>query len=160
MHFVHEVCDIINAHRACTENIYNLYETAVFFDHSKATTLVGGGASDVPIPSFENENQRVIGVSSASATGHRRPECIMNNAAAANSSEHVVEGHDVMPLNISTTWMNAAASVVYVDALFPPPLEPNTVLLVFLTMLVATQHTQFETIYTSVVSCLPSIREA
>lgn len=131
VHFILDVRALVACHNISAENIYNLDETAVFFDHTKATTVHVRGAKDVPIRSHGFEKQRVTAVFCASATGKKMPPCIMSKMAPVAGEAPVKVVNGVMELRMGTAWMNASAFVAYLEALFPDPLVPDTTLLLF-----------------------------
>lgn len=69
---VREVRGIMAMFSIQPANTYNLNDTAIFFDHSKQTTVHPKGAKDVPVQSFRFEKQCVIAVFCASTTGERK----------------------------------------------------------------------------------------
>lgn len=129
--FIAQVRDIITKHSVQPSNIYNLDETAVFFDHSKSTTVHTRGSQDVPIQSFGFEKQRVTAVFCASATGEKKLPCAMVKSRSIAGQDLVAVDNGVVELRMGTSWMNAASFIQYIQHLFPEPLAPNSTLLIF-----------------------------
>lgn len=129
--FVREIRDVIAKFSIQPSMTFNLDETAVFFDHSKHTTVHHKGAKDVPVQSFGFEKQRGTAVFCASATGEKKLPCVMIKKIPVPDEPPVAVNNDIIELRMGMSWMNAASFIEYLGYLFPDPIIPNTIRLIF-----------------------------
>ncbi|KAF0739805.1 hypothetical protein Ae201684P_015142 [Aphanomyces euteiches] len=85
---------LINVHGLTPDCIYNLDETAIFFDHDKSTIDIRG-AHDVAVRSFGFEKARITAVFCANANGQKKKPCLLVKPGP-NIPECICESHDYL----------------------------------------------------------------
>ncbi|KAH9159167.1 hypothetical protein LEN26_002478 [Aphanomyces euteiches] len=125
--FVNHVRNLMQDHNIPKSNIYNFDETAVFFDHTKQTTIDIRGTKDIPIRSFVLEKSRITAVFAASATGKKLPPCILLKSKDAFCG--IQNNNGLVQCSTPNAWMNGPTFIEYVRFTFA--FHPRPLLLVF-----------------------------
>ncbi|KAH9124556.1 hypothetical protein AeMF1_004702 [Aphanomyces euteiches] len=127
LNFIQQARSLISTYDIPLSCIYNLDETAIFFDHSKQKTVELRGALDVPIKSFGLEKTRITAVMAASADGIKRKPCILLRSRGDETS--IRQENGMVLLTTKNSWMNSNAFIAYIKFEFAFLLRP--LLLIF-----------------------------
>ncbi|KAF0739870.1 hypothetical protein Ae201684P_016028 [Aphanomyces euteiches] len=127
LNFIQQARSLISTYDIPLSCIYNLDETAIFFDHSKQKTVELRGALDVPIKSFGLEKTRITAVMAASADGIKRKPCILLQWRGDETS--IRQENGMVLLTTKNSWMNSNAFIAYIK--FEFAFHPRPLLLIF-----------------------------